>query len=370
MAMSDPGNGVAGNRCCWLARDMAQDLVHPPKARPGDKVAVLSPSFAAPGVAPAVHEQAMRRLTEVTQLIPVEYPTTRRVGASAQDRAADLNAAFADPEIRAILATIGGEDQITVVPHLDPELVRADPKPFLGYSDNTNLLSWLWTHGVAGFYGGSTQVQLGPGPAVDPCHRTALRAALLTGVRLEVTDPGESEDIGKDWADPAALTDYGDREPTDPWSWSGPARSVTGRTWGGCIEVLQRILTAGRFPADPVVVDGGVLILESSEKLIPAQEFGWILRSLGERGLLAAVDAVLVARPPASSFETQPSPGQRATHRAAQRDVAIEVVTRYNPEAVVCVGVPFGHTRPQWILPYGGEVTVDGIERKVWADYR
>jgi len=349
---------------------MVQDLVHPPKARPGDKVAVLSPSFAAPGVAPAVHEQAMRRLAEVTQLIPVEYPTTRRVGASPQERAADLNAAFADPEIRAVLATIGGEDQITVVPHVDPELMRADPKPFIGYSDNTNLLSWLWTQGVAGFYGGSTQVQLGPGPAVDPCHRTALRAALLTGERLEVSDPSESEDIGKDWADPAALTEYGDRESTEPWSWSGPPRSVTGRTWGGCIEVLQWILTAGRFPADSAVLDGGVLILETSEELIPAQEFGWILRSLGERGILAAVQAVLVARPPASSFETQPSATERSAHRAKQRDVAIEIVTRYNPDAVVCVGVPFGHTRPQWILPYGGEVTVDGVERKIWADYQ
>ncbi|MEJ7705940.1 MAG: hypothetical protein WKF82_00935 [Nocardioidaceae bacterium] len=145
---------------------------------------------------------------------------------------------------------------------------------------------------------------------------------------------------------------------------------MTGRTWGGCIEVVQWILTAGRFPADPAVLDGGVLILETSEEIIPAREFGWILRSLGERGLLAAVDAVLVARPPASSFEKQPSAQERAAHRAEQRDVAIEVVGRYNPDAVVCVGVPFGHTRPQWILPYGGEVTVDGVERKVWSDYR
>ena len=92
---------------------------------------------------------------------------TRRIDAAPEDRADDLNAAFADPLIRAVLATIGGEDQINVVPHLDPGLVRADPKPFCGYSDNTNLLCWLWTNGVAGFYGGSTQVHLGPGPAVD-----------------------------------------------------------------------------------------------------------------------------------------------------------------------------------------------------------
>ena len=204
-----------------------------PKARPGDRVAVLSPSFAAPAVAPAIHEQALRRLTEVTGLIPVEYPTTRQLNAPAEARADDLNAAFADPEIRAVLATIGGEDQITVIPYLDPTLVRRDPKPFLGYSDNTNLLNWLWTHGVPGFYGGSTQVHLGPGPAVDAVHQQSLRAALLTGERLELTEPGESEDIGHPWTDPRALTEYGDREPTEPWTWAGPARSVTGRTWGG-----------------------------------------------------------------------------------------------------------------------------------------
>jgi len=344
-------------------------LVHPPKAVAGDRVAVLSPSFAAPAVAPEVHEQAMRRLTEVTDLVPVEYPTTRRLDASAADRAADLNAAFADRAIRAVLATIGGDDQITVIPHLDAELVRRDPKPFLGYSDNTNLLSWLWTHGVATFHGGSTQVHLGPGPAVDEIHLASLRAALLTGGRLEITDPGTSEDTGLPWEDPAALTTYGDRSPTEPWTWAGATRSVTGPTWGGCIEVLQWLLTAGRFPADPSVLDGGVLLLEASEDLTPAAEIGYVVRSLGERGLLAAVDAVVVARPPTSTLEVVPSPARRAAERAAQRDVVIETVLRYNAGAVVVVGVPFGHTKPQWVLPYGGTMTVDGAQQKVWADY-
>jgi len=340
-----------------------------PKAVPGDKVAILSPSFAAPGIAPDVHEQAMKRLSEVTGLEPVEYATTRRLGASARDRALDLNAAFGDPEIRAVLATVGGEDQITVVPHLNGEIVSADPKPFLGYSDNTNVLNWLWNEGVAGFYGGSTQVHLGPGPAVDEIHARSLRAALLTGEHLEITEPGESEDIGREWTDPAALTEYGEREPTEPWAWAGPHRAVTGRTWGGCAEVVQWILTAGRFPQDSTVLQGGILLLETSEELIPAREFGWILCSLGERGLLAAVDAVLVARPPTSSFDVQPSAEQRAARRAEQRAMAIETIQRYNPQAVVVVGVPFGHTRPQWILPYGGTVTVDNTEQRLWADY-
>jgi muramoyltetrapeptide carboxypeptidase LdcA involved in peptidoglycan recycling len=345
------------------------NLVRPPKASPGDRVAVVSPAFAAPAVGPEVHEQALRRLAEVTGLVPVEYPTTRRLGASAEDRAADLNAAFADPTIRAVLATIGGDDQITVIPHLDADLVRADPKPFLGYSDNTNLLSWLWTQGVASFHGGSTQVHLGSGPGLDDVHLRSLRAALLEGGRLEITEPGEAEDHGLAWDSPAALTTYGEREPTEPWTWAGPARSVTGPTWGGCIEVLQWVLTAGRFPADPAVLDGGVLLLETSEDLVPASEVGYITRSLGERGLLAAVDAVVVARATAATREQPGTPESRAAHRAEQRDVVVETVARYHPDAVVVVGVPSGHTRPQWVLPHGGTMTVDGAAQRVWADY-
>ncbi len=313
---------------------MAHDLVAPAKASPGDRVAVLSPSFAAPGEGPAVHEQAMRRLTEVTGLLPVEYPTTRRLGASPTDRAADLNAAFRDPQVRAVLATIGGDDQITVVPHLDGAAVRADPKPFLGYSDNTNILSWLWTQGVSAFYGGSTQVQLGPGPAVDACHVASLRAALLTGGRLELTEPGESEDFGRDWADPAALTEYGERESTEPWAWAGPRRSVTGRTWGGCVEVLAWVLTAGRFPPDPAVLAGHILLLETSEDLTPAPEVGYVIRSLGS--------AACSRRSTASSWHGQRHPTSSADPRRPTGPRTAE------PSATRCSRSSVATTRPQW----------------------
>lgn len=345
------------------------DLISPPKARPGERIAVLSPSYAAAGAYPELHEQAMTRLHEVTGLDPVEYPTTRKVGASPEERAADINAAFADPGIRAIHAVVGGEDQITVIPRLDPELVRHDPKPFVGYSDNTNLHQWLWAQGIASFYGGSTQVHLGPGPAVDGVHAASLRAALVTGDRLEVTDPGWSQDVGLDWGDPRALTEYGEREPSEAWRWAGPQRVVTGRTWGGCVEVLQWVLAAGRFTAAPEELAGGVLLLETSEELLSAREVGWVVRSLGERGILAAVDAVLLARPPVSDFTRRPTPEERLALRSAQYDSVSGLVERYNPEAVVCAGIPFGHTRPQWIVPHGGPMTVDGTSRRVYADY-
>ncbi len=343
-------------------------MLIPPKARPGDRIAILSPAFAAPAVAPELHDQAMRRFAELTGLVPVEYPTTRVLDASAEARAADVNAAFADPGIRGILATIGGDDQILVTRHLDPALTQADPKPFIGHSDNTNILNWLWRHGIAGYYGGSTQVHLGPGPAVDDIQLRSLRAALLDGGEIELTEPGESEDFGRRWESPEALTEFGDREPTEQWTWAGPAKTVTGRTWGGCVEVMAQLALADRMPSTSDLA-GGILLLETSERLSPAEVVEEQLRAYGERGLLGAVAGVVVARPAVSSFDVMPSAAERAALRAAQRDVVIEQVSRYNPEAVVCVGVPFGHTRPQWIVPYGGEMTLDGEAQRVTARY-
>ena len=95
-------------------------FTYPEKPRPGDRFAVLSPSAGLPAVFPSVYEQGLRRIREVFELVPVEYPTTRKMDAPLQERARDLHAAFADSEVRAIISSIGGADQIKLLKHLDP----------------------------------------------------------------------------------------------------------------------------------------------------------------------------------------------------------------------------------------------------------
>lgn len=115
---------------------------------------------------------------------------------------------------------------------------------------------------------------------------------------------------------------------------------------------------------------GSILLLETAEDLPSADTVSHWVRALGERGILAATAGVIVARPPVSSLDTaRPDAAARAELRAAQRDAVIEQLSIYNPEAVICVGPPFGHTRPQWILPYGGEVTLNGNEQQLIAAY-
>jgi hypothetical protein len=59
--------------------------------------------------------------------------------------------------------------------------------------------------------------------------------------------------------------------------------------------------------------------------------------------------------------------GARDRYRAGQREAILRALAAYNPTATAVFGVDFGHTDPQWILPYGGMLTVDGPGRRVTA---
>jgi muramoyltetrapeptide carboxypeptidase LdcA involved in peptidoglycan recycling len=330
-------------------------------------VAVLSPSWAAPAHFPEVHDQAMRRIRDDLGLEPVEYPTARTQGSPAE-RARDLNAAFADPDIRAVMATIGGDDQITLLRHLDPGPVRKDPKPFVGYSDNTNVLNWLWFHGVAGIHGGSTQVHLGPGPRVDEEHLASLRAALYGG-SVDLRPVARTRDIGWKWEDPRALTDAAPDEAAEPWTWSGPPRAVAGQTWGGCLAIVHWNLAAGRWIHPAEEYAGCVLLLEPDEERPSPEAVYRMLRNLGERGLLEVCPALVWGRPPVSDFEFQPSAKEAARTRSKYREMVLRAVSEYHPDMVVVLDVDFGHTSPQWVLPYGGRLTVDGERQVITAHF-
>lgn len=346
---------------------MTAALRHPAKPRPGDAVAVLSPSSGLPGLFPLPYELGLRRLRDDFGLRPVEYPTTRKTGATPEERAADIHAAFADPDIKAVIASIGGDDQITVLPHLDAALLRAHPKPFFGYSDNTALLLFLRAAGVVSYHGTSVMTGLGRPGAMHPLTADSFRAALFTSGAHELTAPAAYGDVDRDWADPRTFDAEPPTEPAAAWSWHNAERVVEGPGWGGNIEVLSWLLMADRaVGADDAE---GVLFLETSEEMPSAQEVYRILRNMGERGTLRRFPALLMGRAKSWSFDKPLEGQEKERYRRKQREAVLRALREYAPDTMAVFDVDFGHTEPQLVLPVGGTIRVDGPARRIVVTY-
>ena len=343
---------------------------YPPKPRPGDKVAVLSPAEAVSATFPAPHELGVRRLQEEYGVEVVEYPTTRVVSPPAA-RAADVNAAFADPEIKAIIASIGGNDQIKILRHLDADVIAANPKPFFGVSDNTNLHNYLWNLGIVSYYGGAVMVELGRAGSINPHTGEAFRAALLGDGWYDLRPAETFTDINRDWADP-----------DEPRARAGDAarhRLAVARRLA-----VRRGPALGRLPRDHRLQPAGRAVPRAGRRgvrrvrAVPRDDRGAAHRAVRRRG----ADVHGRARPapalpgaahgPAQGLVVRAPERRRAERTAyvdAQHEAVLDAMEEYSPDVPVVLDVDFGHTDPQLVMPNGGEVRIDPAAGSISVRY-
>jgi len=332
------------------------------KLQPGDRVAILSPSFAAPGMFPEIYELGLKRLRDIFELEPVEYPTTRQLGASAKDRARDLIAAFEDPEIKAVIATIGGDDQVTYIKHLPKEPFSNNPKPFFGYSDNSHFANFLWQCGVPSFYGGSIMTQYAMQGEMDGFTVDYLKKALFDSGEIELTSSDTFNEIGLDWSDISSLEKRREYQSNDGWYWDGEG-DTQGISWGGCLESIDEMLRHGVDISTLEAFESIILLTETSEEIPSTDYVHRVFRALGERGILERIQGVLVGRPKSWEFDKPLSEAQRKAYKREQREVILKTIRQYNAEIPVVQNMDFGHTDPQIPMPYGGSYRID-VSRK------
>jgi muramoyltetrapeptide carboxypeptidase LdcA involved in peptidoglycan recycling len=340
------------------------EFVVPPAVEPGDSVAVVAPSSGGAEQFPHVYDLGLERMREEFDLEPVEFPTARRDGEYLYDhpeeRAADVMDAFRDPDVSAVVATIGGNDQVRILDRLDPAVLRENPTRFYGWSDNTHLALYLWNLGIVSYYGGSVMTEYAtPGGTFE--HTAEYLRRALFEERIGEIEPAEVfSDDPADWAaGPEALEAPPETEPSEGWRWANGTDPVEGRVWGGCWGSLDSVFLADRPLPDPDRLDGAVLAVETSEALPDPERIAGQLRALGERGLLERFAAVLVGRAPTRSFLEEPPAEEREQYRKRQREVFTELFAEYNPDAPLVLDVEFGHAAPTVPIPIGGRVAVD-----------
>ena len=115
----------------------------PPKLSRGDEIRIIAPSGSLSRVRPDVLDRALAHLEENGFRVTFSRncrEMDRFSSSSVASRVADLHEAFADPQVRAVMACIGGFNVNQILPHLDYGLIGANPKILCGYSDITALL--------------------------------------------------------------------------------------------------------------------------------------------------------------------------------------------------------------------------------------
>jgi len=340
-----------------------REFIHPSSLKPGDKVAIISPSSGMPFLFPWVYEQGINRIRDIFQLESVEFPTARKspdyLSQNPKARADDVNAAFADPSIKGIIATIGGNDQIRILPYLDKEVISANPKIFLGYSDNTNLHLVLWNLGIISYYGGAVMTQFAMGGGMHEYTIDSIKSTLFNPPIGQITASVEYSDVDLDWAEEENLDRKRPMYPSQGWHWYNKKDElIEGRVWGGCLEILSFHLSVRKYLPDFENLDGTILFIETSEEM-PAQEFVYcFIAALAEIELLKKFKAILMAYPKAQFCDNQPPEGREAYIYNQQKAVK-NALKDYGSNIPVIFNMNFGHTDPQMIIPNGGRVRIN-----------
>ena len=329
----------------------------PPPLGDDQALAIVAPSRPADAAMLRIGRERLAALGVETRVFPTADPD-RDEPASPAARAADIEDAFADPEIGAVMAYTGGDDQLRVLRHLDGDVLAANPTRFFGYSDNDNLRLFLWNRGIVS-YGIGVHPDLVCDAELRPDTERYLRRALFEESLGRVAPADEWTD---EWFDFETGAARAWRENPGPTTWTGPDADpedpVRGRVWGGSFGIVKWHLQTDRYLPAPARLDGAVLALETSEDVPPPREVGYTLRAMGERGLLERFDGVLVGRPRtnAPTLEWDPDPGE---YPAELENVVAREIERYAPSAVVGFGYDFGHTDPSFPLPLGAVATLD-----------
>jgi len=160
------------------------NLIKPYPLTIGDTIGIVSPSS---GLAPRVPhrvERGIRHLEALgftVRLAPHALGARGYTSGTPEERASDINSFFADRDIKAILAMIGGNHTNQILEYIDFPLVSQNPKIVVGYSDITVLhLALQREAALTTFYGPALLPQFGEHPELQAYTKGLLKNELYS----------------------------------------------------------------------------------------------------------------------------------------------------------------------------------------------
>lgn len=332
-------------------------MIKPAKLNPGDKVATVSLSWGGPSVFPHRYQAGVDQLEAELGVNVIEMPHTLKdadwLSRNPKARADDLMQAFSDPTIKGIIATIGGEDSIRLLPYIDLDIIRANPKVFLGYSDTTISHMVCFKAGLVSFYGPTIMAGFGENAGMFPYMADSVRRTLFSSEPIGEVEPNRAGWTVErlEWGKPENQTRKRALNPCTGWKFLQGSGIRQGHLIGGCIEVLDWLRGTDLWPSKEQW-QNAILFLETSEEAPPPINVKYSLRAMAALGIFENLSGILFSRPG----------GDFPIEKFNEYDEAILQIVRNEeclPDLPVITNMDFGHTDPMFLLPYGVQAEMD-----------
>lgn len=325
-------------------------MIVPKGLKKGDTIGFFSPSSPATVFATKRFERAKTFLEKKGFVLEEGKLTGKQDGyrsGSIQERVEELNGLIRDPNVRCIMSTIGGMNSNSLLPYIDYEALKRDPKIIIGYSDVTALLLAIYSKtGLVTFYGPALVASFGElSPFVDGTYQSfhELLCMPCSG-RYQYELPQFWTDERIDW-------EIQDREKEgylNQCEFLGQG-IIQGRVVGGNLNTMGGIWGSEYMPE---IKKGDILFIEDS--LLNAATVERSLSFLKINGVFDNVSAVILGKH--ELFDAQGT-GRRPI------DILLEVL---NGQALPIVNdFDCCHTHPMLTLPLGVEVEINFAQGKV-----
>jgi len=331
-------------------------MIKPERLKKGDTVAVVSLSRGMLGEDMFIHKYhlAKERLERDYGLKVTAMPNALKgidyLYRHPEARAQDLMDAFRDPSIKAVFNAIGGDDSIRLLPFIDFDVLRANPKIFTGFSDTTTNHMMMYKAGLVSYYGGSVMNNWAEYVQINE-YTAKMLAETLFHPRETLDIPCSefcSWEEDKIWWMEENMDKATPRYANGGYEILQGQGVVTGELLGGCIDVYPDILGT---PIWPGVEEwkGKLLLIETSECSMPPMVLTWFLRNLQAQGILQAINGIVVGKPAVKDM-------YEAYKEVYRKVVGFEAG---RPDLPILYNVNVGHAYPIGLFPLGLTYEID-----------
>ncbi|MFZ1654605.1 MAG: S66 peptidase family protein [Candidatus Moraniibacteriota bacterium] len=222
-----------------------KELINPKQLQKGDLISIVSPSAGLGELFPHRVKDGIRALERMSFCVKVEKNALGRKGwvsGTVEERIEDLHSAFSNPEVKCVMASIGGDHSNQLLKHIDYDLIRNNPKIFIGYSDISVLHYALQSKaGLRTFYGPCLISEFGEYPDVLDYTKDSFMKTLVDGSFGEIRASEEWTDDFLDWFNQENHTKKRTLYPSGGYEWWKEGRAE-GRILGGCVPSINHTL--------------------------------------------------------------------------------------------------------------------------------